>query len=291
MGVLSWQRTGTDARPGERTDRLPFTRLILAALVAALGSASVAGAALSAQSVSAPLLPDLVQERPKDLGVERAGTRFRLGFWSGVSNTGAGPLIVEGTRPDPAKEVMTAAQVVMQGDGLAPERRDGVGELRYTRLHGHRHWHFQDFERYELRRDGRSVRPARKTGFCLGDRYDAVATGRLRGEPTRPPYTRFCGVDRPDLERLVEGISVGFGDDYAPQLEGQFVDVTGLPAGRYELVHRVNVDRRLLESRYDNNESCVAVTLRWPRGPRRAPAITTVPASPCTITPPRQEVG
>lgn len=252
--------------------------------MAALGSAAVAGAALSAQSASAPLLPDLVQEQPRDLGVERAGSRFRLGFWSGVSNTGAGPLIVEGTRPDRARELMTVAQVVLQGDGAAPDRRDGVGELRYTRLPGHRHWHFQDFERYELRRNGRPVRPARKTGFCLGDRYDAVREGQLAGEPARPPYTRRCGLDRPDLRRIVEGISVGYGDDYLPQLEGQFVDVTGLPRGRYELVHRVNADRRLAESAYDNNQSCVAVALR-PRGRRRAPSVTVLPASPCTAAP------
>lgn len=262
-------------------------------MTAALGSASLAGgAAPGAPADPGALLPDLVQEPPRQLAVERLGNRFRLGFWSGVANLGTGPLIVKGTRPDPATELMTAEQVVRREDGGAAQRRPGVGRLRYVRLGGHRHWHFEDFERYELRHpDGRVARSSRKAGFCLGDRYDAVTDRPLPGKPLRPPYIRYCGLDRPDLRHIVEGISVGFGDDYAPQLEGQYIDVTGLASGTYELVHRVNAGRRLLESRYDNNESCLQLTLRRPRGPRSAPSVAPHPTSPCTNTATRQEVG
>ena len=71
-----------------------------------------------------------------------------------------------------------------------------------------------------------------------------------------------------------EGISVGFGDDYAPYLEGQYVDVTRLPAGRYVLVHVANPARVLRERTYANNAASVLVELRRPRG--RAPWIAIV---------------
>ncbi len=76
----------------------------------------------------------------------------------------------------------------------------------------------------------------------------------------------MCGQDRPDLLRIREGISAGFGDVYGAYLEGQEIDITGVPAGEYVLLHRVNPRRRVLEERYDNNVSCVALTLAWPAG-------------------------
>ena len=67
-----------------------------------------------------------------------------------------------------------------------------------------------------------------------------------------------------------EGISPGYGDDYDPGREGQFVDVTNVPAGRYVLVHRSNPERTLEESDYENNAASVLVQLR------RSGAIPTV---------------
>ena len=62
------------------------------------------------------------------------------------------------------------------------------------------------------------------------------------------------------MERLSvrEGISVGHGDNYRAFLEGQSLRLNGLRSGRYVLVHRVNVDRRLRERSYDNNASSAA---------------------------------
>ena len=60
-----------------------------------------------------------------------------------------------------------------------------------------------------------------------------------------------------------EGISVGYGDDYAANLEGQYLRLTGLAPGRYVLVHRVNADRRLRELRYGNNAASLLLGLRW----------------------------
>jgi hypothetical protein len=65
---------------------------------------------------------------------------------------------------------------------------------------------------------------------------------------------------------VTQGISVGFGDAYAPNLEGQYLPLNGLRAGRYVLVHRVNAGRGLREQRFDNNAASVLIRLRWRRG-------------------------
>jgi Lysyl oxidase len=72
---------------------------------------------------------------------------------------------------------------------------------------------------------------------------------------------------------VVQGISVGYGAAYDAFLEGQHVEITGLPAGRYRLVHRVNADRRLREASLANNAAAVSVRLTW-RGGR--PRVTRV---------------
>ncbi len=151
--------------------------------------------------------------------------------------------------------------------------------LRYVSSPTHSHWHLLGFMRYELRTtDGRRVRRDRKTGFCLGDRYPIPAT--LAGAPIAALYTDECGRTQPDLLKLREGISVGWGDDYKPHLEGQEFDITGLAPGRYVLVHRVNPERVLIESDYGDNTSSMAFDLGWPRGMSAPPRIDVVARCP-----------
>jgi hypothetical protein len=79
-----------------------------------------------------------------------------------------------------------------------------------------------------------------------------------------------------------EGITPGFGDDYSALLEGQYLDITGLPAGKYVLVHRANADRAIVESDYSNNASSVALDIAWPDGPGRPPSV--IPRRVCPDT-------
>jgi Lysyl oxidase len=104
-----------------------------------------------------------------------------------------------------------------------------------------------------------------KTGFCLGDRYRTRGRA-LPAQPSEPRYTGRCGLGETGRLRLVEGISVGYGDDYPANLEGQFVRLTGLPAGQYVLIHKVNVQRRLREAAYGNNAASLLLRLRWRAG-------------------------
>jgi hypothetical protein len=209
-----------------------------------------------------PLLPDLDQETPSGLVLTKARSGWRLGFDSAVRNIGDGPLIIDGKRPVPGARTMNGDQVVVNADSprsVIPT----VGRLRYVRSPDHRHWHLLGFDRYELRRadSGEAVVADRKTGFCLGDRYP-VRSRTVPAKPLEPVFTSRCGLDRPALLGLREGISPGYGDNYNANLEGQYLPLKGLPSGRYLLVHIVNADRHLLESNYDNNASSLLLSLR-----------------------------
>ena len=220
------------------------------------------------------LLPDLVQSPPRALEVYEADGTWRLAFLSAVENDGRGPMLLVGRRPDASRPAMTVHQLVRRSDGSAATYAVD-GEIRFVESETHRHWHFFDFERYDiLGEDGKAVGRDQKTGFCLGDRYNASRSAVLRGEPDQPVWTQECGRGQPERLVIREGISPGYGDDYVPRLEGQWIDITDLPAGRYVLRHRVNVDRALRESDYGNNSAEVPFELTW--SPSGTPAVTAV---------------
>jgi hypothetical protein len=238
----------------------PLLRLLPAvAAIAALVPATLALGGPTPEGDA--LLPDLDQETPSGLVLTKARGGWRLGFDSAVRNVGSGPLIIDGARPE-GVETMSADQVIVN-EGSPRTVVPGVGELRYVRSRDHRHWHLLGFDRYELRRagTGETVVADRKTGFCLGDRYP-VRTLPLVGKPLDPVYRSRCGLDQPGLLGIREGISVGYGDDYAANLEGQYLPLKGLRPGRYVLVHVANADRRIVESTYENNASSVLLRLR-----------------------------
>jgi hypothetical protein len=83
----------------------------------------------------------------------------------------------------------------------------------------------------------------RKQGFCVID----VVPYRLR-----PPKYLVCDF---------QGISVGWADEYVKELDGQWVDVTGLAAGDYVLEAEVNAERLFEESSYANNRASNDVRL------------------------------
>jgi hypothetical protein len=231
-------------------------------LKAALVVLLVAGCGGSAGDAP-ELLPDLVQSPPRALEVYRAGDTWRLAFLSAVENDGRGPMLLVGTRPNQSTPAMTVEQLVRHPDGSA-STYSVHGEIRFVRSETHRHWHFLDFERYDiLTADGKTVGRDQKTGFCLGDRYNASRSIQLSGEPEQPVWTQECGRGQPERLIVREGISPGYGDDYVPRLEGQWIDITGLPAGSYVLRHRVNVERVLRESDYGNNSAETSFELSW----------------------------
>ncbi len=68
-------------------------------------------------------------------------------------------------------------------------------------------------------------------------------------------------LHKPAMLQVRQGISVGWGDDYGAFLEGQSIDVTGLPSGTYRLTHTVNASGRLRERTRANNSASVRIAL------------------------------
>jgi hypothetical protein len=248
---------------------------LLAPLVVGVAAATVAGCAGDgARPAARPLLPDLDQAVPLAVSLSRRGGRELVVFAAAVDNVGEGPLAIEGSRATTRTPEMRTRQLIRLSDGgETSEPLRAV--LRYERAETHAHWHLLGFVRYELRSvDGRLLRTARKVGFCLGDRYDSRRSARLDGEPAGPVWKDECGKGRHELVELAQGISIGYGDDYAPYREGQFLDVAGLAAGHYVLVHLVNPDRAVRESDYTNNAASALLRLRRPAG--RPPSLDVV---------------
>jgi hypothetical protein len=245
----------------------------LARTLAAAGALALAALVPTQASAAAGdwQLPDLDQEAPSGLvvanGTAGGPRRYLLGFRSAVRNVGSGPLVIRGHRGSRDTPTMTATQII-RGPGAAERRVGGVGRMRYVVSPSHRHWHLLSFDRYTLRRIGggrRVVRRDRKTGFCLGDRYQATAV--VAGTPpTTPEFTSNCGLLQPGRLNVSEGISVGYGDDYAANLEGQYIPFGDLPGGRYLLIHQVNSGHGLRELRYDNDAASLLLSLQWTNG-------------------------
>ena len=219
--------------------------------------------------VRAELLPDLDQRPPSQVAVANIGGRYKLGFTSAVDNIGRGPVWIRGTR---AGRTMTVRQLVRVAGGGRESHVD-AGVLRYTWSSTHTHWHLIHFERYELRRarDFALVGRDRKSGFCLADHY---GTAR-RARPGRPFFLGNCAQGAPGARTVEQGSSVGYTDRYPAHYHGQNVDLTGIPAGIYLLVHRANPDGWLRERTLRQQRS-VGPAPAEPRGRRPARAAAPV---------------
>lgn len=243
---------------------------LAAAAVVGAGTLAAGITADDADADAAPLLPDLAQVKPYDVqigritslqrehGRDQSVTQVRIAFSSMVVNVGPGPLIVRGTRSRRArKQVMRADQIVKSDDGRSRIVK-GVSRWKYIANPDHSHWHYQGFDAFRLATlDGRTVAKSPKQGFCLGDRSKADLT--LPGAPQQPVYRGHCALKKRHARRVLGGISVGWGDDYSAFLEGQSIDVTNVPAGRYCLEHRATGSLQEIGSA--NNVAVAIVTI------------------------------
>jgi hypothetical protein len=257
--------------------------------LAALALLTPAAAAAKPHAKPHDLLPDLAQGGPTGVDVvldDSTGTlQVRLVFDSTIGNVGDGPLILTARRA-PGASTMTAHQVIRRSDGSSYVRRQAAGTLRYVQASDHQHWHLLGIDRYELWTGdaGRRLRRDRKQGFCLGDRYQLYPGRPIAHQPRRAAYPGYCGRDQPGLTRMVEGITVGWGDNYPANIEGQYIDVTGIAPGRYLLVHRISAGG-LLETYPYNDVSCSAIALEAPAAPEAPPTVTVLASQrPCSTT-------
>jgi hypothetical protein len=112
----------------------------------------------------------------------------------------------------------------------------------------HGHFHFDGYaEARLLDSAGSEFGHGHKASFCLIDLWPVPGAG---GRST--PQFGDCGF---------QGISAGWADVYHRDLDCQWVDITGVPAGRYFLELEVNPDRQILESNFSNNVARIEVVI------------------------------
>jgi hypothetical protein len=218
----------------------------------------------------------------------------RLRFTTSVDNIGDGPFLVHAHRASTVQSRMAVRQAVQSGvDGPIPMTFSAAQHRTttwsyYEPAAAHEHWHLMGFEYFQLRTPtGETVVTDRKNGFCLGDRYTIVDAGSLSHLPgDRGTYTgelahrldgHKCEHHNPEALDVFFGISVGKGDDYKYRVEYQWLDLTAVASGVYDVVTVANPDRQLLEKDYDNNASSMAVSVQWPNRAAHAPAQITRP--------------
>ncbi|MEW6268198.1 MAG: lysyl oxidase family protein [Thermodesulfobacteriota bacterium] len=131
----------------------------------------------------------------------------------------------------------------------------------------HRHYHFRDAALYELLdASGAVVKTGRKQGFCIEDTLPS-------SDGPAPPKRYDCKF---------QGVQVGWADWYPSVLDCQWIDVTDLPAGDYVLHVFWNPNRRMPETRIDNNEGSVPITIPAPSDP--APVVDEIRNPSATTT-------
>ena len=127
----------------------------------------------------------------------------------------------------------------------------GVGEdgnplWEYDECHNHFHFEaYADYALYDVDNDVALTDIGHKNGFCVLD------IGPYQGRTTScTGYS--CGE---------QGISAGCYDRYSAGLQCQWIDVTGLPDGTYDVIVSTNPHQVLRETNYDNNGATVRVQM------------------------------
>lgn len=246
-----------------------------AAAVLALGL--LTGSALPASAGTGDeLRPDLIVRRPSDLDVRITGSgRHRLRFTTTTANLGIGPVELEPVKDDcdgdgDIENDRTAVQrTYLDEDGNevfdpaidVDTVQATVGCFFFHARHGH--WHFADFAGYRLvnPRTGRVVARQAKLGFCVVDNH------RWRPDVPGSPSDAFYRSCAPDA---VQGLSPGWADVYSAFLAAQWLDVTGLAAGRYCLVQRIDPGGKIAEADETDNVNRTPIRLGASSASRRS---------------------
>lgn len=199
--------------------------------------------------------PDACVLQPSDLCIGGPGARKLLRFGVFAVNQGDADLVMG--QPS--------------GDETLP---DGTPRWQFSACHAH--WHFASFARYELRARGgtEALLTGRKQSFCVEDTRAADGVTGSRRYCCRP--TDDC--DMPGIQ----GIQAGWGDLYGSTLDCQWLDITDLAPGDYDLWVLLNPEGLLCgvgdpaaacESNALNNVGVVPVTVTGPSDAEPAPRV------------------
>lgn len=204
--------------------------------------------------------PDLRMEHLNNFKIERKNGKRLLRFNSKIVNVGDGRFDIRGQRPNRGVKNMSVRQRIYNNAGGFRARSTPAVMYFSGAEDGHYHWHVRNLQTFRLinLRTGRPVGNIAKRGFCFFD--------NSRHGSWRPPnYTVARGAcGRSANLRVHMGLSVGWGDLYHRALPGQYVNITGLPPGRYRL--RAVADQPNWFVEKNNRNNVTWVNLRITRG-------------------------
>jgi hypothetical protein len=217
-----------------------------------------------ATATAADRLPDLGMARLSDFRVQKTTSgRLLLRYTTIIVNVGQGRFELRGTRTSTTQTQMSVSQRVYNDTGGS--RLVSTAAVMVFGGDGHNHWHVRDLETSELIRldNGSKVGTGAKRGFCFFDNTAYRLT--LPRAPQSPVYTS-CGSS--SSLTVTMGLSIGWGDVYPASLPDQYIDITGLAAGRYRLRVTADAQNRFLETSNSNNLTWVDLQLRGNQRPR-----------------------
>jgi hypothetical protein len=216
---------------------------VLIALTVGLVAALICGGVATATAPSAAdvKLPDLNPSAPYNLRPQTVGDQQRLGFNSKFVNEGSYQLLLRGMGSG-----SKAAEQYYDG-----QWHSGAGELYFESAGstegGHNHWHYRKMLIFQLRSkgsDGQVIKESNKQGFCLSDLS-----------------SRNCNRGEPDRTDVTMGLGRGEEDVYSANVEGQYVTITDVPDGEYNLRFEVNPRGEIKESSTSDNYSSARIRI------------------------------
>lgn len=220
-------------------------KLKLSALAIVITSIGISLGATEPAGAITQKLPNLIPLQASELATYKSGNKTFIKFSTTSWNDGTGPLEIRGGD----KERQTGKQKIYQrvyNDDDTTYQDLYAGSFLYHKAH--RHVHFDDYAVYSLQlvnAPGGSERTSAKTTFCILD-TDAINLS-LFGAPLTSQY-RTCNSQ-------IQGMSVGWGDKYGSHLDGQSIDITGLPNGEYDLKIVIDPKSRIAEANETDNVS------------------------------------
>jgi hypothetical protein len=198
-----------------------------------------------------------------DEAVEQ-GARRCLRFANRVGNAGEGPLEMRLTGVEAAKAVAGQGKHVQRihnSDGTYTDREAGVANYHTT----HEHFHFMNLVEFRLHKydavsdtRGERIGGAYKTGICLMD-IGLIALGMPHTSLPNWDVTCFYAGAQQEWNM---SLSPNWFDLYGAYNHENYVDITNVPDGVYELVATSNVDGRVAESDVTDNEGSVVIQLK-----------------------------
>ncbi len=246
-----------------------FTTPMLLDVAAAPGGNGNGGSSVPSDA----LLPDISPGVPKHLNIHNQQQNEYLRFTNVWGNVGVGSLEFEPDflGGDPVEGELTGAfQNLYNEDGVfrMPEQtvwRELVSEFEFHDIHNH--WHIADIGEFSVRHvaideNGNEVpgdiaslpsgneATAVKVGFCISDVY------QIDGESPATSLKWYW-----ECEVGFQGIQSGWVDQYHQSVEGNEINITGLPNGTYFLTHTWNPADRFVDEDDSNDTAWIKFEL------------------------------